>query len=248
MTCSQCGQRMARRVLRVRRPVVLALWALGLGLAWWLGGGLVHDMLEGLQQSLLPFWKLWVSALALVGAAVATALRIRRPICEACRAGVAAGFEQTADGSTRRAVLRVGGAAVAASVGGAAAVVGRNAGWIAVGREIFNAKVEADAPSPRPEWASSRVRAQRRLGRTGVMVSDISLGSGRIRDLAVPAAALERGVTYIDTAPDYADAGSETLLGQVMKGRRDQIFLATKFCRPDGHLANDTPVPEIVAA
>ena len=33
-----------------------------------------------------------------------------------------------------------------------------------------------------------------------------------------------------------------------MKGRRDQIFLATKFCRPDGHLPNDTPVPQIIEA
>ena len=158
------------------------------------------------------------------------------------------GFEQTADGSTRRAVLRAGGAAVAASVGGAAAVVGRNAGWIPIGRDIFAPTVEDTAPTQRPEWASSRIKAHRRLGRTGAMVSDISLGSGRIRDLAVPMAALERGVTYIDTAPDYADAGSETLLGQAMKGRRDQIFLATKFCRPDGHLPNDTPVPDIIAA
>jgi predicted aldo/keto reductase-like oxidoreductase len=137
---------------------------------------------------------------------------------------------------------------VAASVGGVAAAVGRNAGWIGVGREIFNAQVEKEAPSPRAEWAGSRIRAARRLGRTNALVSDISLGSGRIRDLAVPEAALERGVTYVDTAPDYADAGSETLLGQAMQGKRDRVFVATKFCRPDGHLPNDTPVPEIIRA
>ena len=64
----------------------------------------------------------------------------------------------------------------------------------------------------------------------------------------MPEAALERGVTYFDTAPDYADAGSETILGEAMKGQRDKIFLATKFCRPDGHLPNDTPVPKIIEA
>jgi aryl-alcohol dehydrogenase-like predicted oxidoreductase len=63
----------------------------------------------------------------------------------------------------------------------------------------------------------------------------------------VPRALFERGVTYVDTAPDYADAGSERLLGQAMQGHRDKIFLATKFCRPTGHLPNDTPVKEIVA-
>ena len=33
-----------------------------------------------------------------------------------------------------------------------------------------------------------------------------------------------------------------------MKGRRDKIFLATKFCVADGHLPNDTPVPKIIEA
>ncbi len=248
MICSRCGHRMTRRALCVRRPIVVALWGLGLVLAWWLGGELLHDLIEGIQRSLLPLWKLWLPALVLAAAAIATALRLHRRVCADCRAGVPAGFAETTDGSTRRAVLRVGGAAVAASVGGVAAAVGRNAGWIPVARDFFGTKVEDTAPTPREEWASSRIRAHRRLGRTDAMVSDISLGSSRIRDLAVPAAALERGITYIDTAPDYADAGSETLLGQAMKGRRDQIFLATKFCRPDGHLPSDTPVPEIIAA
>jgi predicted aldo/keto reductase-like oxidoreductase len=248
MTCARCGRKTASRPVRLRWPVVAVFWLLGLGLAWWLGGSLLHDVLEGLQRSSLPFWKLWVTAAALAAAAVVTALRLRRPVCSACRRGVPAGFVEAAEGSTRRTVLRAGGAAVAASVGGAAAVVGHNAGWVGVSREIFNAQVEKDAPSPRPEWSGSRIRAARRLGRTGAMVSDISLGSGRIRDLAVPEAALERGVTYVDTAPDYADAGSETLLGQALEGKRDGVFLATKFCRPDGHLPNDTPVAEIIRA
>ena len=33
-----------------------------------------------------------------------------------------------------------------------------------------------------------------------------------------------------------------------MKGRRDKVFLATKFCVSDGHLPNDTPVPKIIEA
>jgi aryl-alcohol dehydrogenase-like predicted oxidoreductase len=79
------------------------------------------------------------------------------------------------------------------------------------------------------------------------MVSDISLGSGRIRNVDVPRALFERGVTYVDTAPDYADAGSEKLLGEAMRGHRDKMFVATKFCRPTGHLPSETPVPEIIA-
>ncbi len=246
MTCSRCTGPMEHRRVRVRPRAQLAIWIVALACAWFLAGSLLHDLVEGMQKSLLPMWKLWVTVAALVAAVLASTVRLRRWTCAACDAG---GLVAPApDGSTRRAVLRAGGATVAATVGGVAAAVGRNAGWLSVGSEIFNAKVESTAPEPRAEWADSRVRSYRRLGRTNAMVSDISLGSGRIRDVAVPRAALERGVTYIDTAPDYADAGSERFLGDAIKGHRDKLFLATKFCRPDGHLPNDTPVPEIIAA
>jgi aryl-alcohol dehydrogenase-like predicted oxidoreductase len=47
---------------------------------------------------------------------------------------------------------------------------------------------------------------------------------------AVVDAALEAGVTFFDTADVYGNhGGSETLLGQALEGRRDQVVLATKF-------------------
>ena len=61
-------------------------------------------------------------------------------------------------------------------------------GWKDVASEIFFAKVERTAPTVRPEWAGSRVKAYRSLGRTGVKVSDISLGSGAITRPPAPAA------------------------------------------------------------
>ncbi|MBW2420574.1 MAG: aldo/keto reductase [Deltaproteobacteria bacterium] len=51
-----------------------------------------------------------------------------------------------------------------------------------------------------------------------------------------------RGVNYIDTAPDYSNAGSELALGEAMKGQRDKIFLATKFCTPKGHIPTGSSV------
>src|SRR5215813_3824075 len=87
------------------------------------------------------------------------------------------------------------------------------------------------APSPRPEWADARIRSYRRLGRTNAMVSDISFGSGRINDADIARHAIERGLTYFDTSPDYSDTASERVLGEAIKGHRDKIFLATKFCR-----------------
>jgi aryl-alcohol dehydrogenase-like predicted oxidoreductase len=76
---------------------------------------------------------------------------------------------------------------------------------------------------------------QRELG--GLRVSAVGLGCnnfGRRVDLegtrAVVDAALDAGVNFLDTADIYGDAGgSETLLGEVLRGRRDQVVLATKF-------------------
>jgi aryl-alcohol dehydrogenase-like predicted oxidoreductase len=81
----------------------------------------------------------------------------------------------------------------------------------------------------------------RQLGDSGLTVSVVGLGcnnfggsfGGRL-DLdgtrAVVDAAIECGVTLLDTANSYGDrGGSETLLGQVLEGRRDEVVLATKF-------------------
>ena len=84
------------------------------------------------------------------------------------------------------------------------------------------------------------MKVYRRLGRTGFDVSDISLGTGAIRGEngeAIVREAIERGINYLDTAPDYAGSGSEQAIGRAMRGQdRSQLFLATKFCTPGGHL------------
>jgi hypothetical protein len=117
-----------------------------------------------------------------------------------------------------------------------------------VANDFFIATVDKTASDPRSEWAAAHIKSYRRLGRTNALVSDISLGSGRINDVGVARRAIERGITYFDTAPDYSDTASERVLGEAMKGQRDKIFLATKFCVADGHLPNDTPVPKIMEA
>ena len=61
---------------------------------------------------------------------------------------------------------------------------------------------------------------------------------GRIDEGATRAvidAALDAGVTFFDTADIYGSSGgSETLLGRGLRGRRDQVVLATKFGKPMG--------------
>ncbi|MFF7498496.1 aldo/keto reductase [Streptomyces lavendulae] len=75
------------------------------------------------------------------------------------------------------------------------------------------------------------------LGSSGLKVSAVGLGcnnfGGRLDAQAtrsVVDAALDAGITLLDTADIYGGAGgSETHLGQALKGRRDQVVLATKF-------------------
>jgi len=76
----------------------------------------------------------------------------------------------------------------------------------------------------------------RQLGRSGLTVSVVGLGCnnfgfvakmGLDETRAVVDAALEGGVNLLDTSRSYGD--SEVLLGEVLKGRRDDVVLATKF-------------------
>jgi len=260
MDCPRCGGPRSSARVRVRWPIVGLVEIAGVVLAYWLTGDLLHDLVEGVQRSQLPLWKAGLPLAVLLAGVVAAFGRGRRPACATCAAtdpawlltpvGAAVdGAPAAAPG--RRMVLRLVGA-VATATGAVAAGVGaavfRNRGWLPVAGDFFRAKVEATAPVARREWQQSRVRSYRRLGRTNAMVSDVSLGSGHINDVGVARRAIERGITYFDTAPDYADTASERVLGEAMKGQRDKLFLATKFCVADGHLPNDTPVPKIIEA
>ncbi len=59
-------------------------------------------------------------------------------------------------------------------------------------------------------------------------------------------AALHVGVTFIDTADVYGDrGGSETIIGNVLKDRRDQVVLATKFGSDMGDGADASRLPRV---
>ena len=82
----------------------------------------------------------------------------------------------------------------------------------------------------------------RSLGNSGLVVSVAGLGGnnfGRRLDVdatrAVVDAALDAGITLLDTAESYGAGRSEEFLGEVLAGRRDQVVLATKF----GHRSSD---------
>ncbi|SIR69501.1 aldo/keto reductase [Williamsia sterculiae] len=80
------------------------------------------------------------------------------------------------------------------------------------------------------------IAPSRVLGRTGVRVTPLTLGTmnfGRWQDettsLAIIDAALQAGISVIDTADVYGDGRSEEIVGKAISGRRDDVFLATKF-------------------
>jgi aryl-alcohol dehydrogenase-like predicted oxidoreductase len=78
----------------------------------------------------------------------------------------------------------------------------------------------------------------RTLGRTGVKVSPLCLGAmmfgamgNRDHDdsVAIIHKALDSGINFIDTADVYSAGESEEIVGKALKGRRDDVVLATKF-------------------
>jgi aryl-alcohol dehydrogenase-like predicted oxidoreductase len=92
------------------------------------------------------------------------------------------------------------------------------------------------------------------LGEGGPEVSVVGLGTnnfGRRSDyaetLAVIDAALEAGVTLIDTADIYAGGRSEEFIGRALEGRRDRVLIATKFGKPmDGRREERRGNPDYV--
>ena len=86
----------------------------------------------------------------------------------------------------------------------------------------------------------------RKLGNTGVIVSEVALGTmqfggkmnmgnlGQEDTTRMVKQALDSGINFIDTADVYSLGESETLLGNALKGIREEIVLATKVRLPMG--------------
>ena len=88
----------------------------------------------------------------------------------------------------------------------------------------------------------------RTLGRTGVRVSSIALGTANFADptpepeaIAIVDAALAAGINLVDTGDSYAAGESERFLGNALarNGRRGEVFLSTKVGLPVGDGPND---------
>ncbi|MFN2225232.1 MAG: aldo/keto reductase [Anaerolineae bacterium] len=83
----------------------------------------------------------------------------------------------------------------------------------------------------------------RELGRSGVRVSALAMGCWALADaatwgpqseadsIATVHAALDLGIDTFDTAEGYGGGESEVVLGRALRGRREQVVIATKVSR-----------------
>jgi aryl-alcohol dehydrogenase-like predicted oxidoreductase len=86
----------------------------------------------------------------------------------------------------------------------------------------------------------------RNLGKSGLKVSEIGLGSlefgGRLNEqesIAVINQALDQGINFIDTADVYSNGKSEEFVGKAVKGKRSRVVIASKFGIGTGESPND---------
>jgi aryl-alcohol dehydrogenase-like predicted oxidoreductase len=128
------------------------------------------------------------------------------------------------DTLTRRDFLQK---APAAAVGLAAAV-GMSMEMAAVARAwAAGLGVPAAAPDKTaslPE--SNKIRRLRPLGKTGLELSDISMGAAV--DVPIIQYAFDRGINYFDTADSYYNGQGEAALGKALKEVRDKCIISTK--------------------
>src|SRR4249920_2266138 len=87
----------------------------------------------------------------------------------------------------------------------------------------------------------------RPLGQTGVEVSTLCLGTmlfgpwgnpDHDDSIRIIHRALDAGINLVDTADVYAGGESEQIVGKALRGRRDDVVLATKLHGPMGEDRN----------
>ncbi|MDE0085252.1 MAG: aldo/keto reductase [Candidatus Poribacteria bacterium] len=92
----------------------------------------------------------------------------------------------------------------------------------------------------------------RRLGKSGLKVSEICLGTmtfghgaGEAESERIVHLAWDAGINFFDTANSYGGGESEVLLGKALKGRRRDAIVATKFFNPMGSGPNDSGMSRV---
>jgi predicted aldo/keto reductase-like oxidoreductase len=253
-------------VLSRPRNAVLCALAISLAAGYFVTGHFLYRAPIGLDPSAYPLGE-WIQRLApnahfaiagpfwaiasLFAAALLSLWLVRRSLA----GRVDPERRRFLRGAGTTAGVALGSLAVGFAAGGARAFLGLGTGtkgWARVGMPINDRDVPFTNPEWKESWKGSRVQSYRRFGRTEWNVSDIVLGTGRIGGEdgeQIARLAIERGVNYFDTSPDYSGAGSEMAMGRAIRAvPRDQLFIASKWCTPIGHLPPGTPVAKYVEA
>ena len=111
---------------------------------------------------------------------------------------------------------------------------------IAATAAVASHPLKADADTTTKKSDKAVVKKYTEIGKTGLKMSDISYGTGRLPSASMILRAVDRGINYFDTAPDYGP--SEKYIGEAMnKIQRDKIIIASKFCTPYGYPSHLPP-------
>jgi len=93
-------------------------------------------------------------------------------------------------------------------------------------------------------WMETPIMKKRKLGSTGLEVSEIGFGAWQLGNNdawggmddetahRLVGQAMDGGINLFDTAPNYAGTNSERLLGEALEGIRDRVVLVSKFGHP----------------
>jgi predicted aldo/keto reductase-like oxidoreductase len=225
--------------------LVFGLWLLTFAAGFIGLGGYLQERVEGIDPAQIPLIPTIIFVFLLLDAIVVT---VWWAVTLQPSNNAANKTADTPSVSGRRKFLTGSAAMTGGVIGVAGATAARVAGWGTVTGSAIGGQTEQTAAVNKEAWRGAQIREYRPLGKTGLMVSDISAGSTRLHQNADPVgflqAMLDRGVNYIDASPDYAPE-SEDIIKQAIAGRdRSKLVIATKFCTSSGHLRQGSSVAE----
>jgi uncharacterized protein len=91
----------------------------------------------------------------------------------------------------------------------------------------------ATPPALAPAVGKPPVIRKRKLGKTGMEVSEVAFGCMITSDQSVIERAADLGVNLFDTARVYQGGNNERLVGAALKGRRDKVYVTSKTVAPN---------------
>jgi aryl-alcohol dehydrogenase-like predicted oxidoreductase len=89
------------------------------------------------------------------------------------------------------------------------------------------------APAAAPASSGAPVLRKRKLGKTGLDVTEVAFGCMITSDQSVIERAADLGVNLFDTARGYQGGNNERLVGAALKSRRDNVYISTKSAAPN---------------